>query len=163
MPNGLLSQILSGTAQQLLADGTPHDATGGGNLGAGGGNPGIAAIKTIASEIGHTLEHIPPAVDATIKTIASEISDAFAHLPPAVDATLKTIASEISDTFAHLPPAMDTHLDQTSVVHSGQLDFTSIDWSSFWDQMAQGDQHFSGEAFDPFAMFATHHSDWSLS
>jgi len=141
MPNGLLSQILSGTAQQLLADGTPHDATGGGSLGAGGGNPGIAVIKTIASEI----------------------SDAFAHLPPAVDATLKTIASEISDTFAHLPPAMDTHLDQTSVVHSGQLDFTSIDWSSFWDQMAQGDQHFSGEAFDPFAMFATHHSDWSLS
>ena len=141
MPNGLLSQILSGTAQQLLADGTPHDATGGGNLGAGGGNPGIAAIKTIASEIGHTLE----------------------HLPPAVDATLKMIASEISDTFAHLPPAMDTHLDQTSVVHNGQLDFNSIDWSNFWDQMAHGDQHFSGEAFDAFAMFATQHPDWLLS
>ena len=153
MLNGQLSQILSGAggaavpvtepgqAQQLLGGGTPHDATGGANAGAGGDNPGTAAIKTIASEI----------------------SDAFAHLPPAVDATLKTIASEISDTFAHLPPAMDTHLDQTSVVHNGQLDFNSIDWSNFWDQMAQGDQHFSGEAFDPFAMFATHHSDWFLS
>ena len=55
MANNLMSKILSGPAQQLIAEGTSHGATG-------VDNPGVAVGKLIVSEIRDALEHLPASV-----------------------------------------------------------------------------------------------------
>jgi hypothetical protein len=153
MANNLMSKILSGPAQQLIAEGTSHGATG-------VDNPGVAVGKLIVSEIRDALEHLPASVVSYLDKIFGRVGEivsgtlAAHHQPVEVGIDPRILTGPTPDK--------DTTITMTS-------------WPSFWDQIDRGDHdtHLavfdgvslatSGADHDPFNMFPTDHPHWLLS
>src|SRR5436190_17075466 len=191
MANNLMSKILSGPAQQLIAEGTSHGATG-------VDNPGVAVGKLIVSEIRDALEHLPASVVSYLDMIFGRVGEivsgtlAAHHQPVEVGIDPRVLTGPTPDKGTTVTttswPSFWDQIDHHQPVEVGidpriltgptpdkDTTITMTSWPSFWDQIDRGDHDTylavfdgvslatSGADHDPFNMFPTDHPHWLLS